>query len=171
MLFVVFVVETLDDEGGGVGLIRGTMAIGALAGAAIIARVAHRIRPPVLYGCGLVGMGLVSLLFWNAPTVTTALWVYVVLFAMSGLPGSAMSVGFITTVQTASPAHALGRVVGLMGAADAFGTASGSILTGLLIDQLPLRSLVNAQAAIYLVAGAVALSLFAGRRTAPAGLT
>ena len=165
VLFVAFVVETLDDDGSGLGLIRGTMAIGALAGAAIIARVAHRIDPPVLYGGGLVGMGLVSLLFWNTPTVTTALWVYVVLFAMSGLPGSAMSVGFVTTVQTASPAHALGRVSGLMGTADAIGTATGSIATGLLIDHLPLRSLVNAQAAIYLVSGAVALSLFVGRRS------
>jgi MFS family permease len=168
VLFVAFVVETLDDDGSGLGLIRGTMAIGALVGAAIIARIAHRIDPPLLYGVGLVGMGLVSLLFWNAPTVTTALWVYVVLFAMSGLPGSAMSVGFVTTVQTASPAHALGRVSGLMGTADAIGTAAGSIATGLLIDHLPLRSLVNAQAAIYLVSGAVALSLFAGRRSVAA---
>jgi MFS family permease len=141
------------------------MAIGSLVGAAIITRVAHRVDPPVLYGGGLVGMGLVSLLFWNAPTVTTALWVYVVLFAMSGIPGSAMSVGFVTTVQTAGPAHALGRVSGLMGTADAIGTAAGSIATGLLIDSLPLRWLVNAQAAIYLVAGAVAVALFAGRRS------
>lgn len=165
VLFVAFVVETLDDEGGGLGLIRGTMAIGSLVGAAIITRVAHRVDPPVLYGGGLVGMGLVSLLFWNAPTVTTALWVYVVLFAMSGIPGSAMSVGFVTTVQTAGPAHALGRVSGLMGTADAIGTAAGSIATGLLIDSLPLRWLVNAQAAIYLVAGAVAVALFTGRRS------
>ncbi len=164
VLFVAFVVETLGDDGSGLGLIRGTMAIGALAGAAVIGRVAHRIDPPVLYGGGLVGMGLVSLLFWNAPTVTTALWVYVVLFAMSGLPGSAMSVGFVTTVQTASPPHALGRVTGLMGSADYIGTAAGSIATGVLMDRAPLRSLVNAQACVYLAAGTVALSLFVGRR-------
>lgn len=169
VLFVAFVVEQLDDDGSGLGLIRGTMAIGALAGAAVIGRVAHRIDPPTLYGGGLVGMGLVSLLFWKAPTVTTALWVYVVLFAMSGLPGSAMSVGFVTTVQTAGPAHALGRVSGLMGTADAIGTATGSIAIGLLIDHVPLRSLVNAQATIYLVSGTVALSLFAGRRSIVAG--
>lgn len=166
VLFVAFVVETLDDDGGGLGVIRGTMAIGALVGAAVIARVAGRVDPPVLYGCGLVGMGIVSLAFWNAPSVTTALWVYVVLFAMSGIPGSAMSVGFVTTVQTASPPHALGRIGGLMGTADAMGTATGSIATGLVIDHLPLRSLVNAQAMIYVVSGAVALWLFAGRRDA-----
>jgi hypothetical protein len=56
-----------------------------------------------------------------------------------------------------------------MGTADAIGTATGSIATGLLIDHLPLASLVNAQAAIYLVAGTVALSLFAGRRPVVAG--
>jgi MFS family permease len=165
VLFVAFVVETLDDDGSGLGLIRGTMAIGALTGAAVIASVAGRVDPPVLYACGLVGMGVVSLAFWNAPSVTTALWVYVVLFAMSGLPGSAMSVGFVTTVQRASPSYALGRVSGLMGAADAAGTAAGSILTGLLIDHVALRPLVNAQAMIYVVSGAVALWLFAGRRS------
>lgn len=167
VLFVAFVVETLGDDGAGLGVIRGTMAIGALVGAAVIARIAGRVDPPVLYGWGLVGMGIVSLAFWNAPSVTTALWVYVVLFAMSGIPGSAMSVGFVTTVQTASPPHALGRIGGLMGTADAMGTAAGSIVTGLVIDRLPLRSLVNVQAAIYLVAGAVALSLFAGRPAIP----
>jgi predicted MFS family arabinose efflux permease len=50
-----------------------------------------------------------------------------------------------------------------MGTADAMGTAAGSIATGLLIDRLPLRSLVNAQAAIYLLSGAVALALFVRR--------
>lgn len=163
VLFVAFVVETLGDDGAGLGLIRGTMAVGALGGAAIIGSIADRLDPPVLYGGGLVGMGIVSVVFWNAPTVTTALWVYVVLFAMSGIPGAAMSVGFVTTVQTASPPRALGRVSGLMGTADAMGTAAGSIATGLLIDRLPLRSLVNAQAAIYLLSGAVALALFVRR--------
>ncbi len=156
VLFVAFVVEELGDEGGGVGLIRGTMAIGALIGSAIIARVARRAEPTVLFVWGMVGMGVVSLVFWNAPTVTTVLWVYPVLFALSGIPGSALTVGLVTTIQTRSPAHALGRTSGLMGMADAVGTAVGSITIGVLIDHVALRPLLDAQAAIYLVAAALA---------------
>ncbi|MEO6571351.1 MAG: MFS transporter [Ilumatobacteraceae bacterium] len=50
VLFVVFVVEALGDDGAGVGIIRGTMAIGGLAGAALIGRLAGRIDPTVLFG-------------------------------------------------------------------------------------------------------------------------
>lgn len=164
VLFVAFVVETLGDDGSRLGLIRGTMAIGALVGAWIIGRFADRIRPPLLFGVGLLGMGVVSLAFWNAPVITTATAVYVVLFAASGIPGSAMAVGFITTIQTASPRHAIGRVIGLMRTADAIGTAAGSIATGVLIDRVPLEILLDAQAAVYLVVGVVAVILFRASR-------
>jgi len=159
VLFVVFVVETLGDDGSGLGIIRGTMAIGALVGSALVARMANRVASTTLFGVGLVGMGAVSLLFWNAPMFTTTLWVYAVLFSVSGLPGAALSVGLFTTLQTTSPPHAIGRVTGIMAAGDAVGVATGSILTGLLIDQLGLGTLLNAQASIYLVAGLVALAV------------
>lgn len=152
VLFVAFVVEELGDDGARVGLIRGTMAIGALIGAAVIGRVARRVEPTVLFAWGMLGMGVVSLVFWNAPTVTTALWVYPALFALSGIPGAALQVGLVTTVQTRSPAHVLGRVSGLMGLADAVGTALGSIVVGVLVDRVALRPLLDAQAAVYLVA-------------------
>ncbi len=164
VLFVAFVVETLDDDGRGLGLIRGTMAIGALVGAAMIGRVGRRLEPTVLYSAGLLGMGFVALCFWNAPAVSTALWVYLVLFALSGVPGAAVTVGLITTVQTLSPADAIGRIVGLMGSADAIGTAIGAIAAGALIDQVGLMPLLDAQAAIYIITGTAAWILITPRR-------
>ena len=86
VVFVAFIVETLGDGGGAVGLIRGTMAIGALVGSALIARLAHLTASARLYGLGLLGMGVVELAFWNAPAVTTLLWVYVVLLRVVGHP-------------------------------------------------------------------------------------
>jgi predicted MFS family arabinose efflux permease len=165
VLFVVFLVDVLGDDGPGIGLIRGTMAVGALLGSAAIARVAGAVEPTALYAAGLVGMGSVSLLFWNAPAVTSALWVYAVLFSLSGIPGAAMSVGLYTTVQLRSPRHTLGRVVGLLGTADAIGVACGSIVTGLLVDRIALRALLDAQAAIYVVTGILACLLVVPRRS------
>ena len=167
VLFVVFVVDTLGDDGSGLGVIRGVMAIGALLGSAAIARWATSLDPTMLFAAGLVGMGAVSLLFWNAPTVTTTMWVYVVLFSFSGLPGAALSVGLLTTLQTTSPPHALGRVTGILSAGEAVGVTTGSILAGLLVDHVALSTLLNSQAIIYLGAGLLAFAVL-GARTAPA---
>lgn len=161
VLFVAFMIDVLGDDGAELGLIRGTMAIGALAGSVLIGRRAKRLDATILYSAGLLGMGVVSALFWNAPTISTALPIYIVLFTLSGIPGSAVSVGLLTTIQTNSPAHAIGRVVGLMGTADAIGSATGAIVAGALIDHAPLRPLLNAQAAIYLTSGALAAVLIA----------
>ncbi len=169
MLFVVFVIETLGDDGSGLGLIRGTMAIGALAGSAIIGRISRRVDALMLFAVGLVGLGLVSLMFWNAPSVTTSLWVYVVLFALSGIPGSALSVGLFTTIQTQSPRETVGRVVGLLGTSEAIGLGIGSIAAGALVDRVDLQPMLNGQAAIYLLAGALALLVVARQRGSFAG--
>lgn len=159
VLFVVFVINTLGDDGSGLGLIRGVMAIGALLGSAVIARLATNLAPTTLFTTGLLGMGAVSLVFWNAPTLTTTLWVYVLLFSISGLPGAALNVGLFTTLQTASPPHVLGRVTGIMSAGEAIGVTTGSIVAGLLVDHVKLNTLLNTQAAIYLAAGLLALVL------------
>lgn len=156
VLFVVFLVEALGDDGSGLGLIRGTMAIGALIGSAIIGRMAKRVDPLTLFSAGLFGMGAVSFLFWNAPEITTSLWVYVGLFASSGIPGAALTVGLFSTIQTKTPRPTVGRVVGLLGTAQSIGVATGSIVAGALVDRVDLAPLLNGQAAIYVAASALA---------------
>jgi predicted MFS family arabinose efflux permease len=159
VLFVVFVVERLGRDGTEVGIIRGTMAVGAVLGAVLISRVADRIDPTRLIVVGFTGMGLVSLVFWNAPPLSEALWVYVALFALSGIPGSALAVGIVTTVQIASPPAVLGRVVGVMRSVESIGQAAAAIVTGVLVDAVPLTTLLDAQASVYLVCGLLALAL------------
>jgi predicted MFS family arabinose efflux permease len=172
VLFVVFVVDRLGRDGASVGIIRGTMAIGAVAGAAVISRLAGRIHPLHLLATGYLGLGLVSIVFWNAPYVTDALWVYVLLFALSGVPGSALSVGLVTTIQTESPAGTLGRVAGVMRSLESIGAALGSILAGVLVDTVSVTALLDAQAIVYLVCGLLTFRLAQGRavdhRTEPA---
>ena len=98
----------------------------------------------------MFGMGAVALLFWNFPAVTTALWVYVVIFALSGFPGAALQIGYTTAIQTLAPPGAVGRVAGAVIAAGAVGEAIGSIVAGGLVDVAPLGALLNAQAAVYI---------------------
>jgi MFS family permease len=165
VLFVVFVVRRLDGGGVDVGLIRGSMAVGAIISAALIGKFADRFGPITLLTAGYFGMGAVSLVFWNAPTVSSALWVYMVVFALSGVPGAAMGIGLFTAVQQFSPSGMLGRVVGMAGALDALARAAGSLIAGVLVSQVDLAVLLDVQSAIYLTCGVlVYLFIREGRR-------
>lgn len=163
VLFVVFVVERLDGGGTQVGIIRGSMAVGGIVGAYLITRVAQRISAARLIVVGYLGMGIASWVFWNAPTVSSAVWLAMVLFALSGLPGAAMGVGLETLVQQRSPRDLLGRVTGVLGAADAIGGALGATAAGLLLHHVSLVALLDAQAAIYVCCGVLFQVLIAGR--------
>jgi MFS family permease len=129
--------------------------LAGLVGAVVVARVAGRVSAPTLMFAGYVGMGVVALVFWHAPAVTTSVWVYVLLFAASGIPGAAMQVGLQTTVQLASPVGALGRVWGVMAAAGALGEALGATIAAIGLDEVPLQALLDVQALIYVVCGVV----------------
>jgi MFS family permease len=167
VLFVVFVVRELDGGGVDVGVIRGSMAVGAIVSAAIIGKYADRFGPITLLTAGYFGMGAVSLVFWNAPTITTELWVYMAVFGLSGIPGSALGIGLFTAVQQFSPVGMLGRVVGMAGALDALARAAGSLIAGLLVSRVDLIVLLDAQSAIYIVCGVLAyLFIRDGRRPA-----
>ena len=156
VLFVVFVVRRLDGGGVEVGVIRGSMAVGAIVSAAIIGKFADRFGPITLLTAGYVGMGVTSLLFWNAPSATTALWAYMVLFGLSGIPGSALGIGLFTAVQRFSPSGMLGRVAGMAGALDALARAAGSLLAGVLVSRVDLVVLLDTQSVIYLMCGVLA---------------
>ena len=165
VLFVVFVVDELDGGGVDVGVIRGSMAVGAIIGAVVIGKYADRFGPITLLTAGYVGMGAVSLVFWNAPAVTSALWVYMVVFGLSGLPGSALGIGMFTAVQRFSPAGMLGRVVGMAGALDALARAAGALLAGVLVSSVDLVVLLDVQSSIYLACGLLAYMFIRDGRT------
>ncbi len=155
VLFVVFVVRQLGGGGVEVGIIRGSMAVGAILGATVIGRSAKRWEPTQLLMFGYLGMGAVSVLFWNAPTVTTQVWLYLLLFGLSGIPGAALGIGLFSALQGLSPAGMLGRVVGMAGALDALARACGSLLAGILISRTKLVVLLDIQSGIYVACGAL----------------
>lgn len=101
--------------------------------------------------------GVVAFLFVNAPSVTTALWVYLVLFAMSGFPNVAAQVGTRSTAQLLCPPDVLGRLGGLMSAASAPGMGVGSLAAGLLLATFTARTLFNGQVAVLVLCGLIAV--------------
>lgn len=161
VLVLAFVVQELGGDGAEVGLLRGIQAVGGVLGAVVVGRWARVARPGQLMGWGLLGMGVLSAVTWNAPTVTTAIPVYAALFVMAGPAAVAGNVGIVTATQVFTPPRHLGRMIGSMDAAAALGAALGTVAAGVLVDHVDVRLLLDGQAGVYVLCGVAALLLVA----------
>lgn len=145
VVFVAFVADYLDGGGTEVGLIRGSAAFGGIVSGLVIARFAGRLDPPLVMVVGYSLFFAVGLGFVNAPSFTTTLWIYILLFGLTGFPNVTSQVGTSATLQQLAPRQAIGRMSGLSGAVAALGAGIGSIGTGALLEQTTARVLFNAQ--------------------------
>ena len=159
VLFVLFVVRDLGADETAVGLLRGIQAVGAIAGGLLLVVIGHRLRAGALVAGALLVFALLTLAIWNAPLITTALPVYVMLFAVVGAPGVAVTTGVLTIAQRVADPRARGRVLALLFAVEGALQALGMLLAGLLGTGAGLTAGLEVQAALYLVAGLIALGL------------
>ncbi len=106
VLFLVFVARRLHGGPGEIGLLRGIQAVGAILAGLSLAALARGRSPARLTAGGALVFGLVSLLVWNLPALTTEPAVYAVLFALVGAPGVVMGTGLISFLQQAGAAGA-----------------------------------------------------------------
>jgi MFS family permease len=157
VLFVVFVLERLGGTGGDVGLIRGVQAIGGVAGGVLVGAIGRRAGPRSLIGWGFIAFGLISLLTWNLPILTTAIGVYLGLFIAVGIPGVATMTGLMTSVQSLAPATHLGRVFAAFETAAGALAAVGVLAAGALADRFGVVAILDVQALIYVSCGVLAL--------------
>ncbi len=155
VLFIVFVVDVLKGDEATVGIIRGSAAFGGIAAAVIVGRLGNRANPTRLMMWGYLGLGAVAFVFVNITAITTSLWVFLLLFALSGLPNITSQVGATTTAQRLCPPAALGRLQGLLSAATSSGAIVGSVAVGLLVDSVDVKALLNAQAILFVLSGVV----------------
>lgn len=102
-------------------------------------------------------LGVISALTWNAAAFSRAPPLFAALFALAGLPASAMVVGLITAIQRATPPAYLGRVMATADSLGLAGAAIGSITAGVTLDHLNITILLDLQASLYLATGAIAL--------------
>jgi len=169
VLFIKFVVAELHGGGAEMGIIRGCAAFGGLAASALVLRFTKRIRPESLMMWGFLSFAVVAALFINAPYVTRAIWVYLVLFALSGLPNATSQIGTSATAQHLCPPQVLGRLSGIASASGAIGAAIGTIAAGLLVDHVSIIPLFNVQALCYLLCGIATYVLIVRRVSAGVG--
>jgi MFS family permease len=162
VLYVVFVARALHGDSTEIGLLRGVQAIGAIAGGLLLA-VAGRIAPGRLVALAAIVFGVLDLAIWNAPRLSTALPLYVVLFIAAGVPGIAMVTGLLTLLQTETSDGQRGKVFAAFGVAASVGQAVGMVVGGVLGDRLGVVAVLNGQGALYLVAGAIAAGWLGGR--------
>lgn len=155
VLFIAFVIDILGGDESTVGIIRGMAAFGGIAAAVIVGRLGNRANPTYLMMWGYIGLGAVALVFVNITAITTALWVFLLLFALSGLPNMTSQVGATTTAQRLCPPVALGRLQGLLSASASAGAIVGSLGVGLLIGYIDVKTLLNAQGILYMLCGVV----------------
>jgi MFS family permease len=164
VLFVVFVARELGGDGADVGLLRGVQAIGGLLGGVLVVGLARRLRPGRLLGTSLLVFAVIDLAIWNGPLVTTAIWLYLGLFVAAGIPGIGVLTGLTALVQEHTGDAYLGRVFATyLGSFNGL-MAVGMLLAGLLGDGVGVVPVLNGQAALYLLAGLVAVATLSPRR-------
>lgn len=156
VLFVLFVLRSLHAGDAVVGLLRGVQAIGGVLGGILVSVWARRAGTRTLAAGGLAVFGVISLITWNSPAVTQFTWWYATLFIAAGIPATALNTGLITGAQDASPPSVRGRVLALIGVAEALGQGGGILAAGLLAGPVSLTVLLNGQAGCYLACAAIA---------------
>jgi MFS family permease len=156
VLFVIFVARVLHGDEAETGLLRGVQAIGSIIGGVVLGTMRRALPPVRLTAWACAAFGLLALATWNGPRVTTALPLYVVLFILVGAPGIALLTGLMSSLQQATPEGRRGRVLAAFGAVFSVGQALGMVAAGTLADPLGVVPLLDIQAALYLLAGAVA---------------
>lgn len=170
VIFIAFVAEYLDGGGTEVGVIRGAAALGGIVSGLLIARHADRWDAPLVMVSGYALFFVIGLGFVNAPSFTSTLWIYVVLFALSGFPNVTSQIGTSATMQLLAPRHVLGRLGGLSGAVAALGMGIGSLGSGGLLEITSARVLFNAQTSCMAVCAVIGyLGVVRPRRRLAAG--
>ena len=163
VLFVVFVTRELGGDGTDVGLLRGVQAIGGLLGGVLVVGMARRLQPGRLLGMSLLVFALIDLAIWNGPVLTTATWLYLGLFVAAGIPGIGVLTGLTALVQERAGDAYLGRVFATyLGSFNGL-MAVGMLLAGLGGDTVGVVTVLNGQAALYLLAGVVAVATLGPR--------
>ncbi|KRA24465.1 hypothetical protein ASD65_08550 [Microbacterium sp. Root61] len=172
VLFILFVLDSMGGSDAEVGTLRGVQAVGAIVAGLTLGFVVRGSSPRGLTVASLLAFGVISLLTWNLPVVTTNVIPYIILFAAVGAPGVVMVAGLMSTLQSEAKDAQRAGVFAAVGLVSAVGQAAGILLGGLADGGIGLTPLLEVQGVLYLAAGLIAyLFLPRHREAAPSAPT
>lgn len=171
--FSPLVLDVFAGGASGAGIILSSQAVGGLIAGALVARAGESIPPRLLYGGGLIGLGLADLGTVNATAVVSPGMPAVALasffMVLAGFPVVALNAAAQGILQRETLDAFRGRVFGALSAVQGVSMLAGLGLGVLVIDRVGVVAVLSAGAAMWIVAGALALARLPGdaRRLAP----
>jgi hypothetical protein len=122
---------------------------------AFVAQIAQGIFVELI-AVAAIAFGLLDLIVWDAPLLSTATALFIGLFIAVGAPGVVMETGLLTFLQLAGAEGERGRIFGALALVGNAGQAVGMLAAGFLTAPLGLMGLLNARGCLYLAAGTLA---------------
>jgi MFS family permease len=164
--FPPLVLDVFAGGASGAGIILSAQAVGGLIAGALVARAGESIPPRILYGGGLIGLGLADLGTVNATAVVSPGMPAVALasffMVLAGFPVVALNAAAQGILQRETLDAFRGRVFGALSAVQGVSMLAGLGLGALVIDRVGVVAVLSAGAAMWIVAGALALARLPG---------
>ena len=172
-LFAPFVRDLLHGGARAYGLVTGIQAVGGIAGGLVVAAFGERFRPARLLALCSMLFGLVDLLIFLSPLVSSGVLPAVVLMAVVGIPGAGVSAAFTTLLQSGTHDDYRGRVFGTLLGLQSAGVLGGSLVAGWLGGRgdAALVATISWQGVGYLLMGVVVAATLARRPDRTASFT
>jgi MFS family permease len=166
-LFVVFAARGISGGSSNIGWLMSAQAVGGIIGGLLAATVARRLPPIPTVITTTVLFGLIDVVIFNTPRVTSALAPQLVLFVLVGIPGAIGLAAMMTLLQTSVGDALRGRVFAAVTVAEAGAALVGTALAANLADRFGVFTVLTAQGLGYVVAGlAFAIAVRPSRRRA-----
>ncbi|HZM82014.1 MAG TPA: MFS transporter [Candidatus Limnocylindrales bacterium] len=152
-LFTPFVTGPLGGGAQELGWLMSAQAVGGITGGILGARYAGRFNPRRLVVTCMVLFGLIDVLIFNYPRVSTAIVPQLVMFALVGIPGVFGGAAVTTIVQTEVPDARIGRVFSVVFVAGAIAQLIGTGIASALVESLGVMTVLTLQGLGYVVGG------------------
>lgn len=158
VLFAPFVNEAFAGGTLEFGWVMSAQAVGGIVGGVLIGWLRH-FKPTHLFAFGLLYLGLIDLVMFNATTFIPSIVPVLVLMVVVGVPATAIGAGYTTLMQTGVEGKLLGRVFSLVDTVSALALLVGMAVAGVLGDLLGVMTLIKVQGTAHALAGLLVLAL------------
>ncbi|HYI82938.1 MAG TPA: MFS transporter, partial [Acetobacteraceae bacterium] len=159
--FTPLVIDVLDGGAAGAGVLASAQAIGGLLAGVLVARIALKHSPRVLFAGGLIGLGLADIGMANAtafaPPGTGAMIAASGFMLLAGFPVVAAFAAGHGLLQTLTADAYRGRVFGALRTIQGMATLVGLAIGGAAIDAVGVIPALSVGAAMWVVGGVLAL--------------